>query len=94
MILTLTLLAVHLCRGSDIFFFPSYTDMLISSLIFTLLHYELVERLLKFAVPDKQVLLYFLRGQCFLQTSAVELTLGSSCFRGPQSLATAGMCER
>ena len=48
MMLTLTLLAVHLCGGSDIF--AIYTDLFTSSLIFILLHYELVERLLKFPV--------------------------------------------
>ena len=47
MVLILALLAVHLCRGSDIF--ASYTYL------FTLLHYELVEQLLEFPVPDKQV---------------------------------------
>ena len=59
MMLTLTL-AVHLCRGSDIF--ASYTDLLTSSLIFTLLHFELVERLLKFNDRDKQVFIIFV---CF-----------------------------
>ena len=48
MMVTLTLLAVHICEGSDIF--ASYTDLFPSSLIFTLLHYELVERLLKIPV--------------------------------------------
>ena len=60
MMLTLTLLAVHLCRGSDIF--ASYTDLLKSSLIFTLLHYESFERLLKFNDRDKQVFITFV---CF-----------------------------
>ena len=61
MMLTLTLLAVHLCKGFDI---ASFTDLFTSSLIFSLLHYELGERLLKFPVPDIQVLLCFLRGPC------------------------------
>ena len=56
MMLTLTLLAVHLCKGFDI---ASFTDLFTSSLIFSLLHYELGERLLKFPVPDIQVLLCF-----------------------------------
>ena len=74
MMLTLTLLAVHLCRGSDIF--ASYTDLFTSSLIFTLLHYELVERLLKFHDRDKQVFIiifFVLLTQSVLRTSAVEL---------------------
>ena len=56
MMLTLILLTVHLCRGPDIF--ASYTDLFTFSLMFTLLHYELVEQLLKFPVPE-QVLLCF-----------------------------------
>ena len=51
MVLILALLAVHRCRGSDIL--ASYTYL------FTLLHYELIEQLLKFLVLDKQVLLCF-----------------------------------
>ena len=60
MMLTLILMAVHHCRGSDIL--ASYTDLFTSSLIFTLLHLELVERLLKFHDRDKQVFIIFL---CF-----------------------------
>ena len=57
MMLTLILLAVHLCKGFDII---CYTDLFTSSLIFTLLHYELVERLLKFHDRGKQVFIIFL----------------------------------
>ena len=75
MMLILTLLAVHLCRGSDIF--ASYIDLFTSSLIFTLLHYEIVARLLKFHDRDKQVFIIFfvLLTQSVLRTSAVELNV-------------------
>ena len=43
-------------------FFASYTDLFTSSLVFTLLHYELVERLLKFPLFAKQELQCFQHG--------------------------------
>ena len=58
MLLTLALLAVHLCRGSDIFCQKHRSVHFNSSLIFALLQNELVSRatfILRFTIPDDYI---------------------------------------